>query len=114
MLRTFVALLIGLAAHTAVATTESVPPVGGKPYEEQVTGGNEKFLLELKRRVESAGFSDVNVLPSMFVMTAKSRDGRSITLVVNSDTLRSLQIGAETEDQDSRCTATPEELKQLR
>jgi hypothetical protein len=88
------AALIILPTQTAIANVEAIGPVGGKPYEAQLNGGNEKFLLELKRRVEGAGFGDVEILSSMFVVTAKSSSGRDLALIVDSDT-QALQIGSD-------------------
>jgi hypothetical protein len=93
---------------------EAIGPVGGKPYEAQLNGGNEKFLLELKRRVEGAGFGDVEILSSMFVVTAKSSSGRDVALIVDSDTLQALQIGSDEVAEASQCQAAPEALRRMR
>jgi hypothetical protein len=114
VLRALTAAVIILAAQTALATVDANAPVGGKPYEEQLNSGNEKFLMELKRRVENSGFDEVDILPSMFVMTARSRSGQNVTLVVNSDTLHALQIGADKQTQAGPCAATPEALRQMK
>lgn len=108
------AALIILSTQTAIANVEAIGPVGGKPYEAQLNGGNEKFLLELKRRVEGAGFGDVEILPSMFVVTAKSSSGRDVALIVDSDTLQALQIGSDEVAEASQCQAAPEALRRLR
>lgn len=70
--------------------------------------------MELKRRVQSSGFDEVDILPSIFVMTARKRDGENVTLVVNSDTLRALQIGADDQTEVGPCSTTPEALRQMK
>jgi hypothetical protein len=79
-----------------------------------LNSSNEKFLMDLKRRVEVSGFADVNILPSMFVMTAKNRSGQDVTLVVNSDTLWALQIGAAAETEAGSCAATSDAMRQMK
>jgi hypothetical protein len=112
--RALVAALIVFSTQTAIANVEATGPVGGKPYENQLNGGNEKFLMELKRRVEGAGFGDVEIMPSMFVVTAKTSSGRSVALIVDSDTLQALQIGSDEETAAAQCEAAPEALRRMR
>jgi len=112
--RALVAGLIILSTQTAIANVDPTGPVGGKPYESQLNGGNEMFLLELKRRVEGAGYADVEIMPSMFVVTARTSSGRSVALIVDSDTLEALQIGSEDAAAAAQCEAAPESLRRLR
>jgi hypothetical protein len=110
MYRALVAGLIILSTQTAIANVDASGPVGGKPYGEQLDGGNEKFLLELKRRVEGAGFREVAVMPSMFVVTAKNASGREVAMIVDSDTLEALQIGSDNGTAEE-CGGTLEALR---
>jgi hypothetical protein len=112
--RVFIATFIVFAAQIAMAHVDASGPVGGKPYTDQLNGGNEKFLMELRRRIESAGLSDVETLPSIFVVTAKNRSGQAVTLVVESDTLHMLQIGTDEQAEAGSCVASPKAMRQLK
>lgn len=116
MRRALVVGLIILSTHTAVAiaNVDSSGPIGGKPYDQQLNAVNEKFFLELKRRIERAGFGEVEVLPSMFVVTAKNANGHAVALIVDSVTLEALQIGSENDPPAAECEGTPEALRRLR
>jgi hypothetical protein len=114
VIRALVAILLIVASEAAVGNAVANGPVGGKPYEEQLNGANDKFLMELKRRVESSGFDQVEILPSMFVITAKNRTGQNVTLVVDSDTVQTLQIGADEQSQAAPCAVTPDVLHRMR
>jgi len=75
MLRTITAVLVALGASAAVANVDTIGPIGGKTNDQQLDGGNEKFLMELRRRLESRGYGKVEILPSMFVTTAQNQNG---------------------------------------
>jgi hypothetical protein len=97
MRRLAVLTLVLVAIPTASANVDSSEPVGGKTYAEQMDAANAAFLAELKRRIERAGFEDVEIVPRVFVATGKDRQGRGVSLIVDSDTLKTLQVGREEE-----------------
>ncbi len=49
---------------------------------------NVAFLRDLTRRIEGAGYSKVRMIPQMFVVLAVRADGKPITLIVDSNTLK--------------------------
>jgi hypothetical protein len=55
---------------------------------------NEIFLAELRQRLLQRGYEEVRVVPQMFVVQATEK-GRAVTLIVDSDSLQSLAIGAD-------------------
>jgi hypothetical protein len=54
---------------------------------------NIEFLRELGKRIEGAGYSDVHLIPQMFVVLANRSDGRQTTLIVDSKTLQAVEVG---------------------
>jgi hypothetical protein len=87
----FCIALLGATAAVA-ALNDGDAPVGGKPYSNQIDAANEMFLRELRERLQQKGFQEVNIVPQMFVARAKDK-GRTVTLIVDSDSLQSMAIG---------------------
>jgi hypothetical protein len=81
-----------LTASTALAALGE-GPVGGKSYSEQMDAANAMFLAELRKRLQQKGYEQVQVVPQMFVVLAKE-SGRSVTLIVDSDSLQTLAVGS--------------------
>jgi hypothetical protein len=79
----------------AVAALQDEGPVGGKSYSEQLDAANRLFLAELRKRMQQKGYEEVEVVPQMFIVRAKEK-GRSVTLIVDSDSLQSLSVGQQT------------------
>jgi hypothetical protein len=92
MLRVVSFCILMLTAPTLAAIQNG--PIGGKPYSEQMDAANEMFLAELRQRLLQRGYEEVRVVPQMFVVKAMEK-GRAVTLIVDSDSLQSLSIGAD-------------------
>jgi hypothetical protein len=92
MLRVVSFCILMLTAPTLAAIQNG--PIGGKPYSEQMDAANEMFLAELRQRLLKRGYEEVRVVPQMFVVKAMEK-GRAVTLIVDSDSLQSLAIGAD-------------------
>ena len=63
-----------------------------KPKEVIEAKSSAIFLLELTKRIESAGYSNVHMIPQMFVVLANRSDGRPTALIVDSKTLKAVEI----------------------
>jgi hypothetical protein len=111
-IRAAVAATVMFATQSAIANVEG-GPVGGKPYDAQISSSNEKFLIELRERIERTGLSAVHIFPSLFVVTATNSQGKDISLIVNSDSLRTIEIGGDCEKPPGTCHASVEALRQL-
>jgi len=60
---------------------------------------------KLRQNLQSAGFSDIQLMPSSFLVRAKDRDGNPVMMVVNPDSITAVtEIGGGNPDQDSRST----------
>jgi hypothetical protein len=92
MLRVASFCILMLTAPALAAIQDG--PVGGKPYAQQMDAANEMFLAELRQRLLQRGYEEVRVVPQMFVVKATEK-GRAVTLIVDSDSLQSLAIGAD-------------------
>ena len=53
---------------------------------------NVAFLRDLTKRIEDAGYSKVQMIPQMFVVLAVRSDGKPITLIVDSRTLKAVEV----------------------
>jgi hypothetical protein len=53
---------------------------------------NVAFLQDLVKRIQETGFKDVHVVPQMFFVLAVKPDGTPVRMVVDSDTLKTLEV----------------------
>jgi len=53
---------------------------------------NVAFLRDLTKRIEGAGYRKVQMIPQMFVVLAVGSDGKPITLIVDSNTLKATEV----------------------
>ena len=85
----FLALCLVLNTFPAFAAAND-----GKPqsYAEQLDKSNIEFLRQLSKSVEDAGYKHVRVVPEMFVVLVERRDGKGTVLIVNSNTLKAVEV----------------------
>ena len=79
----FLALAL-LFAITNPAAAQQNRPANNK--------SNVRFLRDLTKRIEDAGYSKVRMIPQMFVVLAVRSDGKTITLIVDSQTLKAAEV----------------------
>ena len=74
--------LIAAASLTLpqIASAQSSPP----PQKQQSMGS------QVKSNLEQAGFTDVQVMPSSFLVRAKDKDGNPVMMVINPDSMTSV------------------------
>src|SRR4051794_20450753 len=77
-----------LLSCEARALEKATPPAD---YATTMDQQNVDFLRQLAMRIEQTGYRDAKVIPQMFVVVAKRRDGKDITLIVDSNTLKALE-----------------------
>ena len=80
----FFALALLFAATSPAASQQNRPANKAK--------SNAEFLRDLTKRVEGAGYSKVRMIPQMFVVLAIRADGKPITLIVDSNTLKAAEV----------------------
>src|SRR5262245_36020157 len=99
-------------AHAASARGE--PPAGAGTAPPPAVSGDASSAAtaaELKRRVEQVGFKDVEIVPQMFVVVAKTPDGKEVSLIVDAESMQALQLGGDDQGasrdpgQDQACNA---------
>ena len=83
----FIALAL-LFAITNPAAAEQNRPANKKA----AAKSNVAFLRDLTKRIEDAGYSKVRMIPQMFVVLAVRSDGKPITLIVDSRTLKAVEV----------------------
>jgi hypothetical protein len=84
-------LLVLLLALTpaAAAVSDSKP----RDYASQLDKANMEFLRDLAEKLEATGFKHVRVVPELFVAVVERPDGKPAALVVDSNTLRTFEVG---------------------
>jgi hypothetical protein len=86
-MRYLTALVLALAmANSAIAQQAHAASKTG------AAKSNVAFLRDLTKRIEGAGYSKVQMIPQMFVVLAVRSDGKPITLIVDSNTLKATEV----------------------
>jgi hypothetical protein len=86
------ALLLIPPTHLAAATVISEP---ARNYSKLLEKENVEFLRNLAMLLQAQGFKDVQIVPQMFVATAKDHDGKVKTLIVDYNTLKAFSFDGE-------------------
>jgi len=88
-MRHFMVLLILL--FSSAAPTSAADDSSGD-YAKLLNEQNLVFLQDLVKRIEQTGFKDVHVVPQMFFVVAVKPDGTPVRMIVDSDTLKTLEV----------------------
>lgn len=95
MHRVLIIVLLTVVASTATAKQEPLgTPINySTPYSVlSSSSANTAFIRELQRKVEAAGYTDVQVEPRMFFATAMDATGNPVGLMVDADTETTIEI----------------------
>jgi hypothetical protein len=92
-MRRLLALIIVLVPTQLAATVGEKEP--GRDYSKLMDKANVEFLRNLELLLQAKGFKDVRIVPQMFVATAKDREGKTKTLIVDSNSLKSFSFDGE-------------------
>jgi len=84
-----VCLLFVLPAQILAAPGE---PEGPRDYTKKLDKENIEFLRNLTIMVEAKGFKNVQIIPQMFVATAKKADGTEVTVIIDYNTLEAYPV----------------------
>ena len=88
-MRYFLVLLLMVSSMPALAAG---PAKGPKPKEVMEEKSSAFLLLELSKRIEGAGYRNVHMIPQIFVVLANRSDGRPTALIVDSKTLKAVEV----------------------
>ena len=88
-MRYFLVLLLMVSSMPALAAG---PAKGSKPKESLESKSNAIFLRELTKRIEGAGYNNVHMIPQMFVVLGNRSDGKPTALIVDSKTLKAVEV----------------------
>ena len=93
-MRWLIALIVALGpAQLAAATAEKDQP---RDYSKMLDDkANAEFLRHLSKLLEAQGFKDVQIVPQLFVATAKNAEGQTKTLIVDYNTLQAFSFDGE-------------------
>jgi hypothetical protein len=63
---------------------------------------------KLQKSLEDAGFSDIQIMPSSFLVRAKDRDGNPVMMVINPDSVTAVkETGSRSMPNQGSTTGTP-------
>jgi hypothetical protein len=81
------ALIIGssLAALAIAAVAPGTTRAQNAPPQNQVT-----VRQQVQKNLQDAGFSDINIMPSSFLVRAKDKSGNPVMMVINPDSITTL------------------------
>jgi hypothetical protein len=66
-------------------------------YASKMDDENRQFLKDLAAKVRRAGYRDPTVVPQLFIVKATDKFGRTVTLLVNSDTEEVVEVEVPTD-----------------
>jgi hypothetical protein len=101
-MRILVPAVSAVLAFTVAASAQDQTPTGGaapSSAQDQLQGqsaqhnlGNGPIGHWVKQQLEAAGFSDVIVVPSAFVVRAKNTDGNPVMMLIDSDSMTAVEL----------------------
>jgi hypothetical protein len=88
------AVIIG-SSLAAIATAALTPDItraqNGQPESFQSSPQNQATIRQqVKKNLQDAGFSDINIMPSSFLVRAKDKSGNPVMMVINPDSITTL------------------------
>jgi hypothetical protein len=92
---TCVALLISSCAYAQTTTTPQGNPSGGNvPTNQDQSATQQKtgaqIANEIRSNLESAGFKNIKLMPSSFIVRAEDKNGNPVMMVLNPDSITSV------------------------
>ena len=81
-----------VALALLVAITYPAEAQQHRPAERPTAKSNVEFLRDLTNRIEDAGYTSVRMIPQMFVVIAVRSDGKPVTLLVDSNSLKATEV----------------------
>jgi hypothetical protein len=98
----------GALAQTATPGTSSTP--GTSPSAGQSAQGQNQqpIRAQIQKNLQSAGFTDIHIMPSSFTVRAKDRDGNPVMMVINPDSVTEVtEMGGASNRNQGSTTGTP-------
>jgi hypothetical protein len=88
------ALIIG-SSLAAIATAALAPDItraqNAPPQNLQSSPQNQTTIRQqVQKNLQDAGFSDINIMPSSFLVRAKDKSGNPVMMVINPDSITTL------------------------
>jgi hypothetical protein len=85
------------SAQTPGQSTQGTPNQQGQNQSQtQSQQQNPTIAAKLRQNLQAAGFTDIQLMPSSFMVRAKDRDGNPVMMVINPDSVTAVtEIGSE-------------------
>ncbi len=68
------------------------PQSGSASAQAGVQNGSQSVQQKVRQNLEQAGFTDIQLMPSSFLVRAKDRDGNPVMMVINPDSIAAVTI----------------------
>jgi hypothetical protein len=81
-------LLLVIPSVACAAANDATLPADRRDYQSKLDKENVDFLRALARLIATKGFTNVRVIPQMFVVTAVGPDGKPRTMIIDSNSLK--------------------------
>jgi hypothetical protein len=53
----------------------------------------ESLHAHIQKNLQAAGFTDIRIMPSSFLVRAKDRDGNPVMMIINPDSITAVTVG---------------------
>jgi hypothetical protein len=82
-------LMAAPAAFAQIANPSSSPPSGSGAQQSSMQNPA-PIGTKIQKNLQSAGFTDIQVMPSSFLVRAKDQDGNPVMMVLNPDSVTAI------------------------
>ena len=83
-------LVMTYGASAQTAGVQSQAPKAAPPGPQAATQSPQAIAEELRQNLQNAGFSDIQLMPSSFLVRAKDRNGNPVMMVINPDSVTAI------------------------
>lgn len=77
-----------LAQNTTAPQTPQNPPAASP--NKDVSGGNASIAQQIKSNLEQAGFKNIKLMPSSFIVRAEDQNNNPVMMVINPDSITTI------------------------
>lgn len=93
--------------QAAVAPSPDQQSQSAQAAQQQVKEPAQLVEDALRTQLSRAGFTDIELLPTSFLIRAKNADGNAVMLVLSTDSAKGIQMAPQGDDEDEGIDDTP-------
>lgn len=87
-MKTFAIIVAALLMTSAANAAQSSSSTSTQP---QTGAPSAKVAAQIRSNLESAGFKDIKLMPSSFLVRAEDKDGNPVMMVINPDSVTAIK-----------------------